>query len=470
MSMPTSLFPTDDTVGMITDLYELTMAGGYFSLRHNPQATFELFVRALPQNRHYLLFAGLEQVIHYLQNLRFGDQQIDWLKEQDVFEHVDPEFFNFLREFRFTGQLHALPEGTVIFANEPILRLTGSLLETQILETYLLTAVNFQTLVASKAARICHASEGRTVIDFGTRRAHGPQAGLLAARASFIGGCGGTSNVRAAEVLGIPMVGTQAHSWIMSFDSEQQSFEAYAKVYRRATTCLIDTYDTLGGAARAAKLGPLLKGVRLDSGDLVQLSKQVRRILDRAGLEQVKIIASSDLNEYTIKEMLDRGAAIDIFGVGTDMVTSKDAPALGIVYKLVEIARGARGVEPVIKLSTDKGSVGGAKQVYRQYVEGVMAGDIISLADERCEGQALLRAVIQGGQLVAKLPTLSEIRDRAAQQLGQLPAGLLELRGSPYYRVQYSPGLARQQQALCASYAGGSADEVMGVEESAGDV
>ncbi len=441
MEQARSLFPPQQAMGLMTDFYELTMAAGYFSLDHNPKAVFEAFARTLPQNRHFLLLAGLEQAVHYLLNIRFGKEQIDWLKQQEVFKNVRKEFWEYLAEFKFTGDLWAVPEGTPVFANEPLVRLEGSLLECQLFETYLLTTLNIQTLVATKAARVCNAAKGRPVVDFGARRAHGPHAGILAARASYIGGCIGTSNVYAANVLNIRPIGTQAHSWIMSFDTEQQAFEAYAEVFPDNAICLIDTYDTIEGAKRAAKLKNKLKAVRLDSGDLVKQSKQVRKILDEAGLADVKIIASSDLNEYTITEMLDRGAPIDFFGVGTDMVTSKDAPALSIVYKLVAMEKDSRMI-PVRKFSSDKATFGGIKQIFRKYDDkGNFKEDIVGLAEEDIAGEALLKQIISKGKLIIDLPGLDAIRSYAQTQLKLLPKHLFDLRGNAFYPVILSDRL-----------------------------
>ena len=441
MREPQSLFPPHDAMGLMTDFYELTMAAGYFSLGHNPKAVFEAFVRTLPVNRQYLIAAGLEQAIHYLTNIQFGSEQIDWLKRNEVFQNVDKGFWDYLSNFKFSGDMWAVPEGTVVFANEPLVRIEGTLLECQLLETYLLTTLNIQTLVATKSARICKAAEGRAVVDFGARRAHGPHAGLLATRASYIGGCIGTSNVYASQVLGIKAVGTQAHSWIMSFESEEQAFEDYARIFPDNAICLIDTYDTIEGAKRAAKLGKRLKAVRLDSGNLVEQSKRVRKLLDDAGLVDVKIIASSDLNEYTISEMLANGAEIDFFGVGTDMVTSKDAPALSVVYKLVEIEEKGRN-KPVRKFSSDKATFGGAKQIFREVdANGKFTGDVVGLADESINGNPILKKVIDKGKLIAELPCLDDIRNYAMNQLDSLPVCLFSLRGNAYYPVKLSERL-----------------------------
>jgi nicotinate phosphoribosyltransferase len=437
VARPQALIPDERALGLVTDLYELTMAAGYWSRGHNPQAAFEAFARALPENRHYLLLAGLEQVIHYLQNLRFAGRDIDWLRSLPAFNNVRPGFWDFLRGFQFQGDVWAVPEGTVVFAGEPLVRVAGSLLECQLLETCLLTTINAQTLVATKAARICREARGKPVVEFGARRAHGPQMGLYAARAAYIGGAAGTSNVYAARLLGIPAVGTMAHSWIMSFPSELESFQAYAEVFPNTTICLIDTYDTPQGARNAAQLKELLAGVRLDSGDLCTLGGEVRKILDDAGLHHVRMVASSDLNEYTIRDLVARGAPFDSFGVGTDLVTSKDAPALAIVYKLVEV-NGA----PVRKFSHDKATWGGAKQIFRTFTPaGEMQADTLGLADEKLPGEPVLRPYMAQGAPTGELPGLNEIRDRSKDQLSRLPDRLHDLRGTAEYPVFLSEAL-----------------------------
>jgi len=441
-----SLFPRDDGVALMTDLYELTMAAGYFCAGKRERVTFEAFVRVLPEDRSFLIAAGLEQFIHYLEHLAFTEEQIRWLRAQPVFAHVDEGFFEYLRGFRFRGDVWAVPEGTVVFANEPLVRVSAELIEAQLLETYLLTCLNFQTLVASKAARIVLAAGGRDVVDFGSRRAHGPQAGLLAARASIIGGCAGTSNVLAARELNVPAVGTQAHSWIMSFADEAEAFARYADIFPNNAICLIDTYDVLEGARRAARLGSRLKGVRLDSGDIAEDAKRVRRILDEAGCRQARILASGDLNEYVIRELLERGAPIDAFGVGTDLVTSRDAPALSVVYKLVAIEREPGRSTPRTKSSPAKATLGGVKQVFRRLDgQGRMIEDVVGLANEALEGEPLQQPVMRAGQRVAPLPSVRDIAARAAEQISRLPEGLKGLRGRGDYPVRISEALRAVQ-------------------------
>jgi nicotinate phosphoribosyltransferase len=407
--------------GLLTDLYELTMAAGYFeSGKAGQTATFELTLRRLPENRNYALTAGLPQIVEYLLNLGFTDDEVAYLKSLPQFANVSPAFFDYLRTFRFTGDLFAVPEGTPLFAGEPVLTIRGPIIEAQIPETYLLSAITFQTLIASKAARCVDAAAGRPVVEFGTRRAHTPEAGTLGARAAYLGGCAGTSNTLAGFRYGIPVMGTAAHSWVMSFACEEAAFRKLQKVLGASTVHLLDTYDTLGGARCAAKLGRPLWGVRIDSGDFDQLSRQVRAILDEAGLREAKIMASGDLDEYRIRELVRAGAPIDSFGVGTQLATSADAPAMGSIYKLVELE--ICGIKRfTAKYSEEKGSFPGAKQVFRDKHR-----DVIARSGECGNGEALLRPIILGGRLVEVLPGLEQARGRAAASV----AGLAEsLRG-----------------------------------------
>lgn len=438
---PKSLFINDANLCLATDLYQLTMIAGYFECRKNHKSTFELFVRNLPEKRSYLIAAGLEQAIHYLRNLRFTEEYLKYLKNLPVFKNVSRGFFNYLRNFSFGGDVYAIPEGTVFFANEPIIRVTAPMIEAQIVETYLLSMINYQTLIASKASRVVHDARGRDVIDFGTRRAHGPQAGVLAARACFIGGCAGTSNVLAACELGIPAVGTVAHSWVMAYDDEYESYKDFHKVFPDNTILLIDTYDTITGAKLATKIGRKLKGVRLDSGNITLLSKKVRKILDDAGLGHVKITASGDLNEYKISQMLDEGACIDSFGVGTEMVTSKDVPALGGVYKLVEQEKEGRSI-PKMKFSEDKATYPAKKQVYRFLNnKGMFKKDIIGLVDEVFDAEVLLLPVMKKGKLVYKIPTVQQIQEVADKNISQLSDKFKALDCKALYPVTISKRL-----------------------------
>lgn len=443
------LFPTADNIALATDLYELTMAAGYFQAGRTGWASFELFVRELPPERSFLVAAGLEQAVHYLRRVHFTNAAIRWLRSLPALRRVGSGFFEYLRHFRFRGDLDAVPEGTIVFGGEPLLRVTAPLIEAQLVETYLLTTINFQTLVATKAARIVTAARGRPVVDFGSRRAHGPQAGLLAARASFIGGCAGTSNALAGHELGIPVFGTLAHSWVMAFGDEQEAFQTYLEVFPEHTTLLLDSYDTVAAARQVAALGPKVSGVRLDSGDLAALSRRVRRILDAAGMQGTRILASGDLNEHLISGLLRRRAAIDGFGVGTELVTSRDAPALGGVYKLVEQQVGGAWV-PRLKLSAGKQTYPGRKQVYRLADrQGRFRRDVVALATEERSGRPLLVPVMRRGRLVGPLPSLLDARSRAADEMGRLPHRFRRLAAPARYPVQYSrPLQALREQAL----------------------
>ncbi len=348
-----------------TDLYQLTMAAGYFAAgKTRERGTFELSVRRLPRTRNFLVAAGLQQAVEFLLNIEFHPDEIDYLRSLSQFKNSPPEFFEFLAALRFTGDLFAVPEGTPIFANEPIAIIRAPLLEAQLVETYLLSTFAFQTAIASKAARCVIAAEGREVVEFGSRRAHSPEAGILAGRAAYVAGCAGTSNTQAGMRFDIPVFGTAAHSWTMAFPSEEESFRALQRLLGDSTVFLLDTYDTIEAAHLAARLGHPIWGVRLDSGDLVALSREVRRILDRAGLQDAKIFATNDLNEHRLAELVRAGAPIDAFGVGTQLATSADAPFLSAVYKLVELENG-RILHYTAKFSDEKSTLPGAKQIYR---------------------------------------------------------------------------------------------------------
>ncbi len=424
---PDSFFLDDSSLGAATDLYELAMAAGYLHHGMNNSATFELWVRELPTCRSFLLAAGLEQVLHYIENITFSDEVIDYLKSHKMFKGVDSAFFQYLSDFKFSGDIFALPEGSVAFAEEPVLRVTAPLIEAQILETYLMSTINFQTMVASKAARVTLAAKGSNVIDFGTRRAHGIQAGVLAARASYIGGCAGTSNVFAGQKMGIPTMGTVAHSWIMSNENEFESFRRFHETFPEETVLLVDTYDTVKGTRLAAKIGDKLKGVRIDSGNLLDSSKEVRGILDKEGLVKTKIVVSGDLNEYKIDDLVKSGAPIDIYGVGTEMVVSKDSPALSCVYKLVEQEVEGQTV-PRLKLSREKNTYPSKKQVYRVTdSKGSFVKDVIGLEGEsfKLDGDneisELLIPVVKHGKICYELPEIETIKQNAKRNVSALP-------------------------------------------------
>lgn len=435
-------------VGLLVDLYELTMADSY--LRHglNQQATFDLFVRELPPRRNFLVAAGLEPVLEYLEGLRFPPEALEYLEGLQLFS---PGFLEYLEKFCFTGDVWAVPEGEIVFPPEPLLELRAPRIEAQIVETFLLNQMNFQTMIASKAARVVLAARGRAVVDFSPRRDHGVDAALKAARSSYIAGCAGTSNVLAGQVYGIPVYGTMAHSYVMSFDDELSAFRAFAQDFPQNVILLIDTYDTLQGARHAVRIaeelasqGVRVRGVRIDSGDLVRLSREVRKILNEAGLHDVRILLSGDLNEQKIERLLHEGAVADSFGVGTEMGTSYDAPALGGVYKLVEDERGYR-----IKLSAGKATLPGRKQIWRICdSKGLMCRDVLALAEEPPpdEGEGarpLLKPVMQGGKRTEPPEPLEQIRERCLQNLERLPKPLklLERPQDYEYPVKLSPKL-----------------------------
>lgn len=426
---------------LLTDLYELTMAAAYYESGMRPVATFELFVRRLPEQRSFLLAAGLEQALHYLENVRFTPEEIDFLRAQPVFAKVSPGFFEYLKTFRFSGEVWAVREGTPVFAQEPLLRVTAPIIEAQVMETFLLTALTFQTTIASKAARVVEAAQGRGVVEFGTRRAHGPEAGVLAARAAFIGGCLGTSNVEAGFRYGVPTFGTVAHSFVMAFENESEAFRHMQRIFPEHSVLLVDTYDSLTAIDLIISQGLRPRGVRLDSGDLAELSKEVRRRLDAAGLKDTMVFASGDLNEYAIADLLAQGAPVDMFGVGTELATSKDAPTLSSVYKLVEVVRGGEH-EYRLKLSHDKASYPAAKQVFRFSRHGRWERDLIACAGEQYAGaEPLLRCVMRNGRRIMPLPPLPEIQPYAREQLSCLPDACRRLHGAASFPVEISETL-----------------------------
>ena len=433
---------------LLTDLYELTMAAAYFENGIDRPATFELFIRSLPSSRGYLLAAGLEQALDYLENLAFSSEEIDFVRRHPAFTHVRDEFFDFLGQLRFTGEVWAVAEGMPVFALEPLLRVTAPIIEAQIVETFLLTTITFQTLIATKAARVVQSAAGREVVEFGSRRANGPQAGVLAARAAYIGGCIGSSNVEAHYRFGVPSFGTLAHSFVMAYESEEQSLLDFSGVFPEHAVLLLDTYDTLAALDHVIAAGIRPPGVRLDSGDLVALSKEVRTRLDRAGLTSTRIFASGDLDEASIAALLAAGAPINAFGVGTALATSQDAPSLSGVYKLVEFDRGPR-----IKLSHDKLSYPARKQVFRSIENAICVGDTIALADEALTGEPLLACVMQEGERLAASPKLAEIQQRATQGLRSLPPDVRALQHAARYPVHLSRRLGELWKVLRSSRA-----------------
>ncbi|HEX8764668.1 MAG TPA: nicotinate phosphoribosyltransferase, partial [Candidatus Acidoferrum sp.] len=334
------MLPGGPFSGLLTDLYELTMAAGYVQNRFDARATFELFVRSLPPHRNYLVAAGLEQALDFLENVRFSGEDIAYLQAQPFFRNVHSDFFDYLSRFHFTGDVWAFPEGTIFFPGEPLLRVNALIAEAQLVETGLLSILHFQTLIASKASRVTTAAGGRPVVEFGSRRAHGMEAGVLAARAAFVGGCQGTSNAYAGRRFGIPVYGTQAHSWIMAHEDEAEAFRDFLDVFPEQSTLLVDTYDVHAAIEKIVALGRKPGGVRLDSGDVLADSQWVRTRLDSVGWNDVKIFASGELDEHRIEVLLRSGARLDAFGVGTALSTSSDSPNIGVIYKLVEVDTG----------------------------------------------------------------------------------------------------------------------------------
>jgi len=425
---------------LLTDLYQLNMLQAYVDHGETGAAVFEFFVRRLPARRGFLLAAGLESALTYLENLHFSPGDIDWLKSTGRFS---PSLLDYLRSFRFTGEVHAMPEGTVFFPDEPILRVVAPLPEAQVVETRLVNLMHYQTLIASKAARMVLAAPSKQLIDFGLRSAHGAEAGLLAARASYLAGFAGTATVLAGKCFGIPIFGTMAHSFIVAHDRESVAFENFARAQPDNVTLLIDSYDTEAGACKVVALAPRLRasgirirGVRIDSGDLIDLSKKVRHILDAGGLGDVTIIVSGGVDEDVLTDLAAAGAPIDGFGIGSSLTTSSDAPALDCVYKLQEYAGVARR-----KLSTGKATWPGRKQVWRTFApDGRMSCDVLSVEDDHQSGQPLLQLVMKAGQRLQNREPLDHIRARAARNLGDLPEPLRQLRDQTYH-VDVAPAL-----------------------------
>ena len=436
LSVPDSLF---------TDLYQLTMAQSYYQNRQTGRATFSLFFRSFPTNRAYYVFCGLESAVEYLENLTFSEADLDRLRTLGIF---DPRFLEYLGGLRFTGDVRAMREGEVFFENEPVMEVSGPIIECQLVETFLLNRVNLESMLATKAARVVDAAGCRSVVDFASRRTHGLDAGMRQARSSYIAGFGGTSNVAAAADFGIPAVGTMSHSYISSSRSELEAFRAYARSFPDSSTLLVDTYDTLGGVANAIVVaheseaqGHRLRAIRLDSGDLATLARRSRQMLDDSGLGYVQILASGGLDEYSIAELVSAGAPIDGFGVGTRVGASADAPFTDFVYKLVEYDGRA-----VMKFSENKVNMPGPKQVSRHVgFDGTMRLDIIHGADEYASGRVgepLLLPVMVGGRRTLALPSLDEIRTFHSRRTAMLPTGLTGPEPEGRYRVRVSDGLA----------------------------
>jgi nicotinate phosphoribosyltransferase len=437
---------------LFTDLYELTMARAYEAEGMDQPAVFELFFRKLPAGRNFLVAAGLQDLLASLEALGLSDDELDYLRGLGLF----PEsFLERLKGFRFAGEVWAVPEGTIVFPNEPLVQVVAPILEAQVIETLVVNLVHFPSLAASKAARVVLAAAGREVIEFGSRRAHGAEAALWVARASYLMGAAGTSNVLAGKSYGIPVFGTMAHSYIQAHDDEAVAFEAFTEIYPE-TTLLVDTYDTLGGVRKVIELSRRLgarfrvRAVRLDSGDLGALAVQAREMLDAAGLNRVGIFASGGLDEHEVAGLVAAGAPIDAFGVGTKLAVSEDVPSLDMAYKLVEYAG-----RPRMKLSSGKATYPGRKQVFRCFEDGSMVRDVIGRHDEGLEGEPLLVPVMSGGvRLPAGRVNLEEARAHARRELGRLPGPLRSLAPAEVpYRVDVSPSLQADRDALLRALA-----------------
>ncbi|MDD4939695.1 MAG: nicotinate phosphoribosyltransferase [Candidatus Omnitrophica bacterium] len=443
---------------LLLDLYELTMAQSYFAHKKQTFATFDLFVRELPLNRSYLIACGLEDILSYIKTLRFSVKDLEYLKGIKVFSS---DFIAYLSRFRFKGDIWAMPEGTVFFANEPVIRVTGSIIEAQIIESFLLNTVNLQAMIASKASRVVLAAKGRPVYDFSFRRAHGHEAGIKVPRSAFIAGFEGTSCVEAGKLYGIPVTGTMAHSYVMSFKHELDSFLAYSVTFPDRTILLVDTYDTRKGIENAVRIGLFLKGIkrrlvgiRLDSGDIVSLSKFARKALDKAGLDHVKIFASGNLDEFRIKELIDSGALIDSFGVGTHMGTSVDAPSLDVIYKISEVTDEHGDFLPTMKLSKGKVTYPGRKQVFRvKDSRGRFTKDIVALEKEKIKGKPLLVKVVEKGRIIYKQPSLEAIRTFTRKNLSGFTGRLKEKSPAYNYPVLISRKLKELRRKLSAELA-----------------
>ena len=439
-SAPASPPPDPGASALLTDLYQLTMLKAYFERGMEQSAVFEFFVRKLPGARNFFVAAGLEQVLEYLEGLRFGDEDLAWLSGQPGF---DGAFIERLRALRFTGDVDAMPEGTLFFPDEPILRVIAPLPQAQLVETRIVALLHFSSLIASKAARCVLAAPGKLLVDFGLRRAHGAEAGLLAARAAYLAGFGGTATVLAGKRFGIPLYGTMAHSFVQAHESETAAFAGFARAHPENTVLLIDTYDTEAGAAKVVRMMPQLeregirvKAVRIDSGDLAVHARKVRRILDEGGCREVRVFASGGLDEQALAALA--AAPIDGFGVGTSLVVSADAPGLDCAYKLQEYAGVARR-----KRSEGKATWPGRKQVHRVLgADGKLERDVLALESERQPGAPLLEPAMRAGRRLAPAPAMSELRARTLAQLEQLPAPLRSLeRAASAYRVEVTPAL-----------------------------
>lgn len=471
-------------LALLTDFYELTMMAGYLAEgRTEQRACFEYFFRSLPPHAGFAVFAGLEPFLSYLENLRFEDDDLAYLASLGVF---DEHFIEYLRGFRLNCTVRAVPEGTLVFPHEPLVLVEGTIFETQLIETALLNFLNHQTLIATKAARICLAADGDPVMEFGLRRAHGPDGGLSGSRAAYIGGCSSTSNVLAGKVYGIPVAGTHAHSWVMSFPTEYEAFRAFARAYPNRCTLLVDTYDTIAsGVPNAIRVfremheagNAVRPAIRLDSGDLAKLSKQAWRLMREAGFDDPLIVASNDLEEDLIADLKRQGARINAWGVGTNLITAYDSPSLNGVYKLVAVEEeGAWRARIKISSNPAKATDPGHKRLVRYYNQsGAPVGDVAYADDERFEtngqiagrdrtqphrsvrlgdaatAEDLLQVVFEGGRRTQAAPPIAEVRARAHAQMASLPEEFKRLRNPEIYRVLLSSKLGDLKDGLMQS-------------------
>ena len=433
-------YVTPENLPIFTDLYELTMLQGYYRADHNPRATFDLFIRDLPPGRGYLIAAGLEQAVHYIESLTFGDRTLDYLAKQGFGD----DFLAALADFTFSGDVRAIPEGRAVFHDEPLIEVTAPIMEAQLLETLLINQISFQTLIATKAARmrdvVERAGSGQSLVDFGSRRAHGTDAGMKAARAAVIGGFDGTSNVAAGEAFDIETFGTMAHSWIQSFPTERAAYEAFVEVYGEDSILLVDTYDTLAGARLAMDVATErdldIRGVRLDSGDLAALSKEVAPIVG-----EDSVFVSSGVDEYFLREFFEAGGIATGFGPGTSLTTSADAPKIEGVYKLVSVADDTGSLQPSMKLSAGKVTYPGQKRVTRESDGETYRRDLLGTAEESLPGEDLLVDVIRDGELVYDLPDLTAIQERTLAELERIPEPVRAIDEPTTYPVDVSDGL-----------------------------
>ena len=446
---------TENDLGLLTDLYQLTMAQAYFQNRRMESATFSFFVRAYPANRGYFVSAGLEDVLEFLEGFSFDSAAVDYLHSLNLFAD---DFLDFMKSLRFTGEVWGIPEGRLFFKDEPVVEVTAPIIEAQIVETFIINQINLQSLIATKAARCVHAARGRAVVDFSLRRTHGIDAGMKVARASYLAGFAGTSNVRAGRHYRIPVVGTMAHSFVSSHEREIDAFRSFVKSFPNNSILLIDTYDTIAGARKAVEVGKemaargeRLQGVRIDSGDLATLAREVRKIFDAANMKDVRIIGSGGLDEFDLAEFSDANVPYDSYGVGTKMGVSGDAPWTDCAYKLVEYDG-----RPVLKLSTGKVSWPGKKHVYRlRDVNGQLKNDFVTRRDENvADAEALLTQVMAQGKTVAPLPSLEQSRAAFLEEFSRLPEAVKSIRNPEHYSVEFSAALKELRNAVERKVAG----------------